>query len=446
MKELSPAKRIGGTLTVPGDKSIAHRAALVSILADAPLTVKNFPDGADCARSLEFARTCGVQIKAVEGGLHLTPPDRHQLPAQVAIDCGNSGTTARLGSGILAGLPIQATLTGDESLSKRPMNRIAQPLREMGAAIDTTGDRLPITISGRRLTPISYRMPVASAQVKSSLLLAAVAARCSLEIHEEIRTRNHTELLLAHLRAPVLIVEAKPVLVEDPLDPRRKKQQMSHPFACSIKLESSAAISGGEISIPGDISTAAFFFALAAICERSVTVTDVGLNPTRTAFLDYLKSAGATVTIQDRKTVSGEVRGTVEVRGGDLKARKIQDDLTAALIDELPVLAVVAALSDGTTVIRNAEELRVKETDRLLAIAENLRRMGCKVGLLDDGLAIEGGTSLHGADIETFGDHRIAMAFSIAAMVAVGPTRLDDPDCVAISCPAFYELLASVAK
>lgn len=444
--KLKPAHRIGGTVTVPGDKSIAHRAALLSILSKGPITVRNFPDGADPRTSLGVAEKFGVVVSQTDDGMLLTPPDQLRLDQDTIIDCANSGTTARLLAGIVAGSNLSVNLTGDESLSRRPMKRIVDPLTSMGAELFATDGHLPMKVRGNRLLPFEYRLPVASAQVKSAILLAGISSGCSLIIREESITRDHTELMIQSLGEGITVREIKAVAVPDPDDPRKKRMTMPENFRKEIRLASSSRINGGLVDIPGDISTAAYFMAAAAIAEESVTIPNLGLNPTRTGFLDYLKAVGCTVTITDKTVVSGEPRGTVTVEGAPLKARKISGETVIELIDEIPVVAVMAAFADGTTVIRGAGELREKESDRLTAVAENLTRMGVKCGVLDDGLAIEGRQELNGADLISFGDHRIAMAFAVASLFAVGPSNLDDPDVVNISCPGFFDLLLSIVS
>ncbi len=443
-RELKPARRIGGTISVPGDKSIGHRAALFSILAKGPLTIRNFPKGADVLTSLAAAGQFGVKAEQTDSGLMLTPPEQFQIQPETIVDCGNSGTTARLLAGLVAGSNLSVILSGDESLSRRPMKRVVDPLTAMGAELFATDGHLPMKIRGKKLLPFEYRLPVASAQVKSALLLAGLSSNCSITLREDHITRDHTELMLSALGEGITIRDIKPVLVPDPDDPRKKKSIMPETFKKEISLTGQARINGGEIDIPGDISTAAFFFGAAAISGGTVTVTNCGLNPTRTEFLDYLRSAGCTVTLADKTTISGEPRGTVSVSGGALKARKISGETTVGLIDEIPMVAVIASFAEGTTIIRDASELRVKESDRLAAIADNLTRMGVKCGLLDDGLAIEGRQEINGADLASYGDHRIAMAFSIAALAAVGPSNIDDTSCVGISCPEFFDLLLQI--
>lgn len=444
--KLKPARKIGGTVTVPGDKSIGHRAALLSILSKGPITVRNFPDGADCRTSLDVAQRFGVRVERSNDTMILTPPDSLKLEADTVIDCGNSGTTVRLLAGIVAGSELSVNLTGDESLSRRPMKRVIDPLTAMGAELFSNNSHLPMKVRGHKLLPFEYRLPVPSAQVKSAILLAGLSSGCLVTLKEDVLTRDHTEVMIQALGQGIQVKEIRPVATPDPDDPRKKRMVMPENFRKEINLASSASIHGGLVDIPGDISTAAYFMAAAAIGESSVTIPNLGLNPTRTGFLDYLKSLGCSVTIADKTTISGEPRGTVTVEGAPLRARKISGETVVELIDEIPIVAVMAAFADGTTVIRDASELRVKESDRLAAVAENLTRMGVKCGVLDDGLAIEGSHELNGADLICFGDHRITMAFAVASLFSVGPSTLDEPACVSISCPGFFDLLLSIVS
>ncbi len=445
-RELTPRRNIGGTIKVAGDKSIGHRAALFSILSQGSLTVCNFPDSADCKTSLAAAESLGVRVEKSGEQLVLTPPDKLEPSPDTIIDCGNSGTTARLLSGILAGSDVEVTLSGDESLQSRPMKRIIDPLTEMGAEFFSEEGRLPMKIRGRRLLPFDYRLPVASAQVKSAVLLAGLASGCSVTVCEDTITRDHTELMLDSIGEGVSVRKITPILVPDPTDPRKKRREMPENFKREIKLSGQARVNGGTVDIPGDISTASFMMAAAAIAKKCVTIENLGLNPTRTGIIEHLRQIGCTVEITDRRTVSGESRGTVAVTGSTLNARKISGEMTVSLIDEIPIVAVMAAFAEGTTVIRDASELRVKESDRLTAVAENLKALGCRCGLLDDGLAIEGGAELKGAELRCFGDHRIAMAFAIASMFVVGNSSLDDASVVAISCPEFFDLLDRISQ
>lgn len=446
MLKLKPARRIGGTIAVPGDKSIAHRAALLSILSKGQITVKNWPDNQDCNRSLEAANVFGVGVERDGTTVSLNPPPSLSLAPDTIIDCGNSGTTARLLAGLIAGSNVTAILSGDKSLSSRPMARVVEPLKAMGAEIFADNGHLPIKIAGTRLLPFEYRLQISSAQVKSALLLAGLASHCTVIVREDMVTRDHTELMLAALGDGISVRDVKPQIMPDPDDPRKKKSVVTEPFKREITLAGQAQIRGGEVDIPGDISTAAFFFALAAISGKSITVTQVGLNPSRTGFLDHLRAVGCQVTIENKSTVSGEMRGDVTVTGADLKPRRIHGETVVDLIDEIPIAAVMAAFADGTTIIRDAGELRHKESDRLQSVIENLQRMGVKCGLLEDGLVIEGAKELQGADLMSYGDHRIAMAFAIAAQFGVGPSTLDNESVVGISCPTFFDLLRTVAS
>jgi 3-phosphoshikimate 1-carboxyvinyltransferase len=349
-------------------------------------------------------------------------------------------------TGILAGSRAEVTLTGDESLSRRPMKRIIQPLSSMGAEIFAEEDHLPMRICGRPLSPLEYRLPVASAQVKSALLLAGLASSSRVVVREDAVTRDHTEIMLRELGEGLSVRDIKAVAVPDPDDPRKRRMERPEPFKREITLERGSVFNGGLIDIPGDISTAVFFWGAAAISGRSLTVENVGLNPTRSAMLDHLKAVGCSVQTENRTVISGEPRGDVTVTGAPLKPRKISGDTTVGLIDEIPMVGVMAAFASGTTIVRDAAELRVKESDRLVAVSENLKKMGIKCGLLEDGLAIEGGKELNGTDFDSFGDHRIAMAFSIAALFLYGSSSIDDDEVVAISCPEFYELLDQIVS
>ncbi|HOP06768.1 MAG TPA: 3-phosphoshikimate 1-carboxyvinyltransferase [candidate division Zixibacteria bacterium] len=445
-REIKPIRGCEATLMVPGDKSIAHRAALLSLLSRGPLTVVNFPDSEDCARSLSAAERFGTGVERVEDRLVLTPPATITAEPEMNVDCGNSGTTARLLSGIIAGSKLEATLCGDSSLSRRPMKRIIDPLSEMGAELFADEGHLPMRIRGGKLMPLEYTLPVASAQVKSALLLAGLASNCSVTVREKTLTRDHTERMIEALGQNITIRDIKPVYETDPVDPRKRRQVMPEDFKREISISPQTQVDGGEISIPGDISTASYFWAAAAISGGTVTVKNVGLNPTRTGFIDHLRAVGCKVEITDRETLSGEPRGTVTVIGQRLRARKIAGETTVNLIDEIPVIAVMAAFADGTTVIRDADELKVKESNRLQAIEHNLRLMGIKCGTLADGLAIEGGTEMSGADFMSFGDHRISMAFSVGALFLTGPSTIDDDSVVAASCPTFYDLLKQLSQ
>ena len=445
-RKLKRSRRIKGTISVPGDKSIAHRAALLSIISNGLIEAVNYPNGADCQTSLKAAETFGVTVASEKNKIILTPPSDLSGAGGKSIDCGNSGTTARLISGIIAGSDVEITLTGDKSLSARPMKRVVEPLTKMGAEFFSENGHLPLRIRGKKLLPFEYKLPVPSAQVKSALLLAGLSSRCSVTIHEDSFTRDHTERMISEIGEGIEYRRINPQPVDDPLDPRKKRMQMPELFRYEVKLNAQARLNGGVIDIPGDISTASFFMAAAAIGKGSVTIENVGLNPTRTGFIDHLKTIGSEIEISDKKIVSHEPRGTVTVTGAPLKSRKISGETTVGLIDEIPLVAVMAAFAEGTTIIRDAAELKVKESNRLEAIHHNLKLMGAKSALLDDGLAIEGQPELSGADFKSFGDHRIVMAFSIAALFLAGPSSVDDDSSAAISCPEFYDILGQITR
>jgi 3-phosphoshikimate 1-carboxyvinyltransferase len=445
-RTLNPTKEVRGSITVGGDKSIAHRVVLISLLSQQPIDILNFPDNADCLASLNAVQVLGVQVEHQDDRVRLQPPASISVPVDTIIDCGNSGTTARLLAGIIAGSNLEVTLAGDESLQSRPMQRIIDPLTAMGAEFFADDGHLPMRIRGNKLLPFEYTLPVASAQVKSAIMLAALASGCSVTVRETVVARDHTEIMLEAIGEGITRRKITPVPVPDPIDPRRKRMHMPEPFRREISLSAQAKINGGTVNIPGDFSTAAYFFAAAAIARGRVEVRNVGLNPTRTAFLDYLKMCGCTVNIANKTVVSGETRGDVTVTGAKLSSRKIVAGNTVNLIDELPIVAVVAAFAEGTTLIRDAAELKLKESDRLASVSENLTLMGVKHGLLEDGLAIEGGRDFSGADFKNCGDHRIAMAFSVASLFLIGPSSIEDDEIVRVSCPNFYELLDEIAR
>jgi len=446
-RDLKRKKIIGGTIEVPGDKSVAHRVALFSLLSENKISVSNFPDNQDCMSSLDAVKSLGVKVEKNNGDIILSPPESITAEKDMVIDCGNSGTTVRLLAGLVAGVEgLEVTLDGDESLRSRPMKRIIDPLTEMGAVFFCEDNKLPMKIKGSKLLPFEYRLPVASAQVKSALLLAGLATGCSVSIKEDSITRDHTELMVEAIGENIQNRVIHAVMTEDPNDPRKKKMVMPEDFKKEIIVTPQTKIKGGEINIAGDMSTAAFFFAVAAISGKSVTIENLGLNPTRSGMLEYLKQIGCKVEISGKSVVSGEPRGTVTVTGGKLSSRKISGETTVKLIDEIPIIAVIGSFCKGTTVIRDASELKLKETDRLNAISVNLTKMGIKNGLLKDGIAIEGGHEHQGADFESFGDHRIAMAFSVASLFCNGPSTMDDADCVGVTCPTFYDLMDKIVK
>lgn len=427
MIKLTPARRITGRLTLPGDKSISHRAALIAALASGATEISNFSSAADCASTVACLQQLGARVETVDGKLRfagnqpLTAPD-------APLDCGNSGSTMRILAGVLAGHDFNAELIGDESLSARPMRRIIEPLELMGATIQSTDGNPPLHIHGsNKLVPITYQLPVASAQVKSAILFAGLFARGRTTVIEKLPSRDHTERLFNGFGVPVTTNSDLSITVEGP-----------------------ARFNGGSITIPGDISSAAYFVAAAMLLRDSdLTIESIGLNPTRAAFLSVLRAWGAEISTSDVHDERNEPTGTINVRGGlhtTPKDQILSGSLIPSLIDELPLLAVVGTQIPGGIQIRDAEELRLKESDRLQATAQNLRAMGAEVDEFDDGMAVSGPTQLRGAKIDSCGDHRIAMAFSVAALIADGETEINGSECVAISFPEFYKLLDSLTE
>ena len=420
--QVRPAKNVSGSLRLPGDKSISHRYAMLAALAEGKSRLENFSTGADCASTLECLRGLGVQWERQPGTEHtieIKGTAGHMAAPSGPLNCGNSGSTMRMLSGILAGQAFSSELFGDESLSRRPMARVIQPLTSMGARISAGAqDRPPLKISGSRLHGIDFKMPVASAQVKSCVLFAGLLAEGETRVEEPLRTRDHGEVAL---RA----------------------------FGAELRRDGNAtSIRGGqklhaiEARVPGDLSSAAFFFCAAALFPGSQLVIDsLLMNPTRARLLDILMAVGVRISITQLEEQHGELVGTVHVEGNRLTSAKIAGADAAALIDEIPVLAAIAPYSEGGIEIRDARELRVKESDRIHAVARNLRAMGAQVEEHDDGLTIPGNQTLHGAEIDSLGDHRIAMAFAVAALRAEGPSTIKGANAAVISYPAFFESL-----
>ncbi len=423
---VKPTGAFSAEMTVPGDKSISHRAAIIGALSNGPCEISGFLPSEDCVATLNALRALGVKIEELErdqrGPVRLMVHGKKgefKRPSE-PIDCGNSGTAMRLLSGVLAGLPFRVDLTGDESLSGRPMGRIIDPLEQMGASIKGSGDNrtAPLSIVGSdRLKAIDYDMPMASAQVKSAILLAGLRAKGRTRVTEPAPTRDHTERMLKYF------------LVK------------------TLREGSTISTWGGQIPesrdfiVPGDISSAAFWIVAAAAKPGAhLLVQNVGLNPTRTGILKTLVRMGAHIN-EVVEEHDGEPRGVIEVQGSTLRGIDIGGDEIPNIIDEIPVLAVAAALAEGTTRITDAKELRVKESDRIATTADNLRRMGVPVQEFVDGMEITGGEGLKGARTESMGDHRIAMAFAIAGLFASGETVVDDVDCVNTSYPGFGDEL-----
>jgi len=426
--KIAPARLINGKLRMPGDKSISHRAALIAALSSARCEISNFSTARDCASTLGCLRQLGVSIEYTAGKL-IVPGNQKLLSPNEPLDCGNSGSTLRILTGVLAGHDLSAELVGDESLSSRPMKRIIEPLELMGAKIEATDGKAPLTVRGSgKLNPITYKLPVASAQVKSAILFAGLNANGRTTVIETTQSRDHTERLFNGFGVPV-----------------------TTNADLSVTLDGPARFSGGAITIPGDVSSAAYFVAAAMLLPESELASErVGLNPTRAAFLSVLSSWGGDISTTDVQTDRNEPYGTINVRGGIAKVaneaeRTLNRAMIPSLIDELPLLAVVGSQISGGIRIQDAGELRHKESDRLAATALNLRAMGAEVEEFEDGLQVLGPAKLRGARIDSHGDHRIAMAFSVAALIADGETEIHGSECVAISFPEFFELLHSVA-
>ncbi|MEQ1862413.1 MAG: 3-phosphoshikimate 1-carboxyvinyltransferase [Chthoniobacteraceae bacterium] len=412
-------------LTVPGDKSISHRAVILAAMSNGPCVIRGFLTSEDCLCTAAAMRALGVKIENPEPDTLIVHGTRRKFTApEHDIDCGNSGTTMRLLAGLLAGQPFRTRLFGDASLNKRPMKRVIEPLTQMGASIRAEGanDRPPLVIEGGPLKPIHYYSPVASAQVKSAVLLAGMFASGKTVVTEPSQSRNHTERMLEYFLV-------RPV-----------KEDLT------VSLYGGQTPESRDFTVPGDISSAAFWLVAAAAQPGAhLLVRNVGLNETRTGILGVLVRMGAGVR-EIHESDTAEPMGTVEIRGDRLKGTVIAGKEIANVIDELPIIAVAAALAHGKTVIADAGELRVKESDRLAAIATNLRSMGAQVSETEDGLEIMGGAPLHGARLQSGGDHRIAMAFAIAGLFAEGETIIEDTDCVATSYPGFADTLEKIMK
>ncbi len=418
------AAQIAGSARMPGDKSISHRYAMLAALADGETRLRNFAPGADCASTLACMAALGARVERGQAGdVNIGGRSRELKPAKGALDCGNSGSTMRMLAGIVAAQPFESRMVGDTSLSRRPMARVIEPLRPMGAHIAASdGGRPPLIIRGAALRGIDYKMPVASAQVKSSLLFAGLLAEGNTWVEEPHRTRDHGELALRAFGAEV-------------------ERQGNR---CGVR--GGQPLHAIEAYIPGDISSAAFFLCAAAMLPGSqLILDDVLLNPTRASILDVLVGMGAHARMLNLEEHHGELVGTVQLNAAELSGATIAGAQSAALIDELPVLAAMAPYTRDGVEIRDAKELRVKESDRIAVLARNLRAMGADVEERPDGLRIAARQKLHGAEIHPEGDHRIAMACAIAALGAEGETIIADAECVAISFPSFFELLEKIA-
>ena len=423
---IRPARNIYGSLRLPGDKSISHRYAMLGAFAEGTSRFTNFSTGADCASTLSCMEALGAKInRSGSDAIEVTGVAGRVTPAGHPLDCGNSGSTMRMISGLLAAQQGSFTLTGDASLSRRPMERIRRPLEAMGARLTLTDGHAPLSIEGGPLRSIDYTTPVPSAQVKTCVLLAGLQTSGITKVREALRTRDHSELALRAFGATLT----------------RTLE--------SVSISGPQALHAIEAAVPGDISSAAFFMCAAALFPGSGLVLDsIGLNPTRATLLDVLIALGARIAVLNLEEKHAELVGTVQISAPPegLGSTAISGPLAAQLIDELPVLAAIAPFTSGGIRIRDAKELRVKESDRIALVAKNLRAMGAEVIEFEDGLDVPGGQTLHGATIDSGGDHRIAMAFSVAALRAEGETLIQGAESAAISFPEFFNLLDLVAE
>src|SRR5438105_1381638 len=428
-KKVRPVKSLSGSVRLPGDKSISHRYAMLAAIAEGESRIHFFSSSADCQSTLECLRKLGVRVARSDGIVTIQGAGLRGLrPPASKLDAGNSGSTMRMLSGILAGQSFRSVMVGDASLSRRPMKRIIDPLSQMGARLKSNeGGLPPLEIDGGTLEAIRYQLPIPSAQVKTAILLAGLYAEGDTEIVEPIATRDHTEIALEHMGAPIAR-HGQTILM------RGMREKGCH-------LDAKA------LYVPGDISAAAFFIIGGLLVpDSSLALENVGLNPTRTAILDLLLSMGARIRIQNVELTHGELIGDLQVETSQLNGGEIPVEMIPGLIDELPALAVLGTQTTLGLTFRGAAELRVKESDRIKAVAENLRRMGAEVEELPDGLHVAGKQALRGAEVDSYGDHRIAMAFAVAGLLAQGTTLIRDSGCVEISFPDFFEVLDGVAK
>ena len=422
--ELAGIQGLKGTVSVPGDKSISHRCIMFGSIANGTTEIHNFLKGADCLATIRCFQSMGINIEETDHTITVHGKGLHGLSAPLNIlDVGNSGTTTRLLSGILAGQKFESKLSGDESLNSRPMKRIIEPLTMMGANISSIlrNGCAPLYIAPGNLHGIHYDSPVSSAQVKSCILLAGLYAEGETSVTEPSLSRNHTELMLKEFGADI-----------------RTLHSLSGTEATAY-IKPYPKLYGQKIVVPGDISSAAYFIAAGLIVPDSeILIEHVGINPTRSGILKVCEDMGGDITLLNERCEAGEKIADILVRTSSLHGITIEGDIIPTLIDEIPIIAVMAAVADGTTVIKDAAELKVKETDRIETVTDNLKAMGCNVTPTEDGMIITGGT-LHGASIHTLLDHRIAMAFSIAALVADGTTKILDSKCVDVSYPTLYD-------
>ena len=410
-----------GTITVPGDKSISHRAVMFGAIAKGQTTVSGFLLGEDCLSTIDCFRKLGVNIKVDGTNVTVTSDgiDEWQEPKEV-LYTGNSGTTTRLMLGILSGTSLHTIMTGDASIGKRPMRRVVDPLRQMGAQIAgrDNGQFTPLAIQGTKLQAIDYSMPVASAQVKSAVLLAGLRAEGTTIVREKEISRDHTERMLRQFGAEIT--------AEDGV----------------ISFKGGQHLQGTHVNVPGDISSAAFFLVAGSIVPNSeIVMTNVGVNPTRAGIIEVLEQMGANMSVKIEDEQSAEPTATVTIQTSELNGTTIEGDIIPRLIDEIPIIALLATQANGTTVIRDAEELKVKETDRITAVVTELKKLGADIEATEDGMIINGPTKLNGASLKSYGDHRIGMMAAVASLISETPIELDDAECIAVSYPTFFEHL-----
>lgn len=425
IETIHPVSALEGSIRLPGDKSISHRYGMLASVAEGTSVIGNYSSGADCQSTLGCMRAMGVRIEkdGTTVTIHGTGLDGLNAPSE-ALDAGNSGSTIRMLSGMLAAQKFQSTIGGDESLSKRPMARIIKPLEMMGARIDGHDGKFPpLTIHGGNLKPIDYTLPVASAQVKSCVLFAGIFTEGITIVREGIATRDHTEVALREFGAEVESIGGV------------------------ITYNGRQKLIAKELGVPGDLSSSAFFLVAALLIPGSrLSIEGVGLNPTRSALMDFLAGGGAPVRVVNIGQQSGELVGDLRVDHAKWHGGVLEKGTTAALIDEIPVLAVLGATSKNGLVVRDAAELRVKETDRIATVAENMKRMGVNITVREDGFEIPGNQKFHAAELDSFGDHRIAMAFSVAALAADGPCKIHNAEAASVSFPEFYNMLRSLTE
>ncbi|HXK05746.1 MAG TPA: 3-phosphoshikimate 1-carboxyvinyltransferase [Verrucomicrobiae bacterium] len=424
-QRISPATSIAGSITLPGDKSISHRYAMIASIAEGSSRITNYSTGADCHSTLGCMRALGVEIEGsgTEFTIHGRGLDGLRAPA-ADLDAGNSGSTIRMLSGILAAQPFDSRIAGDESLSRRPMQRIMLPLTAMGATIQAREDKFPpLEIHGASLRSIEYPLPVPSAQVKTCVLFAGLYGDAETTVVEPVRSRDHTEIALREFGAELTVNRGR------------------------ITLRGRPRLTGRELQVPSDLSSAAFFIAAALMIPGSrLSISGVGLNPTRTALLDFLSGMGARISIPQLESVNGELIGEIVVEHSDLKGGLVEGGLTAALIDEIPVLAVLGAATETGIEIKDAGELRIKETDRITTVVDNLKRAGIRAFESANGMVIPGKQKFHAAQFDSFGDHRIAMAFAVAALRADGDCVIDGAEAASVSFPEFWVRLSEVRR